>query len=201
MRPRFSLFWTTDRTPFLFASIVSKILFYSVVVHCLDENWVPQTMSRGRTTLYLHTTLEKLRHQKPWTRRGAVLDHCDWRGLQAEQHGHIILRVIGRHVPRHGEQGWVSVAVYENGDGLLHTHKSPYVTSLPQCRILVQDKATNELTGCPQRVKLHVFTKLGGGECATWTLVIGIVAAGSWNFGSAKFCSVPFIKPDDWKYV
>ena len=35
------------------------------------------------------------------------------------------------------------------------------------------------------------------GERGTWARVIGIVAGRSWNFGSAKFCWVPFIKADD----
>ena len=75
----------------------------------------------------------------------------------------MILWAIRRHVPRHGEQGWVPVAVCESGDGLLHTHKSPHVTSLPQRGMLVQLEATQRQAGASQRAKLHVSAKLGGG--------------------------------------
>ena len=93
----------------------------------------------------------------------AVLDNCDRRGLQAVQDGHTILWGIGPQVRRHGEQGWVPVAVGESGHGLLHTHHNPHVTSLPQRRMLVQDEGSQRVAGAAQRAKLHVCAKLGGG--------------------------------------
>ncbi len=55
------------------------------------------------------------------------------------------------------------LAVLESGDGLLHTHSSPDVTSLQEHGGPVHHEATLGLPGPSHGGKLDVCAKLGGG--------------------------------------
>ena len=127
---------------------------------------------RGWEARYHCTRLEKVSHRPPWVLEEAlraghlygmetVLDHSDGRGLQLAQH--VLLRAISLQEGGQGVEGYVSVPVLESGDGLLHTHRSPDVTSLQQHGGPVHHEATQGLPGPSHGGKLHVCAKLGGG--------------------------------------
>ena len=109
---------------------------------------------RGWEARYQCTSVEKASHHRHWVlkevlRAGhlygmeAVLDHSDGRRLQPAKH----VLVIGRAIPLEegglGVEGYVPLAVLESGDGLLHTHSSPHVTSLQQHGGPVHHEATH----------------------------------------------------------
>ena len=93
----------------------------------------------------------------------AVLDHSDGRGLQPAEHVLVIGRAIPLEEGGQGVEGYVPLAVLESGDGLLHTHSSPDVTSLQEHGGPVHHEATQGLPGPSHGGKLHVCAKLGGG--------------------------------------
>ena len=130
---------------------------------------------RGWEARYQCTSVEKASHHRHWVleevlRAGhlygmeAVLDHSDGRRLQPAKHVLVIGRAIPLEEGGQGVEGYVPLAVLESGDGLLHTHSSPDVTSLQQHGGPVHHEATLGLPGPSHGGKLDVCAKLGGGD-------------------------------------
>ena len=143
---------------------------------------------RGCEARYQCTIVEKASHRPPWVleevlRAGhlygmeAVLDHSDGRRLQLAQH--VLLRAIRLDEGGQGVEGYVPLAVLESGDRLLHTHRSPDVTSLQQHGGPVHHEGTQGLPGPSHGGKLHVCAKLGGGGAR-------YLGTSDWHRGSEK---------------